>query len=62
MDDYLSKRFEQLRSAYRQREIKMAIPNMYHYIQAGINCRCITEEKEVVIDYNKIYKMLKANE
>ena len=60
MDDYLSKKFEHLRAGYMQREIK--IPPRYNLQSDIINCRCIIKEIEVVIDYNKIYKILKENE
>ena len=59
MDNYLSKKFEEMRFAFTQREIK--IPPRYDFPPAAINCRCISKEieEEVVIDYNKIYKILK---
>lgn len=62
MDDYLNKKLEQMRLDYHQRKIK--IPPRYNLQSDIINCRCITEddEEEVVIDYNKIYKILKDNE
>ena len=62
MDNYLSKKFEEMRFAFTQRKIK--IPPRYNLQSDIINCRCITEDdgEEVVIDYNKIYKILKDNE
>ncbi len=60
MNRDLSRRFEQMRFAFTQREIKR--PPLDEFPPAAINCRCIIKEIEVVIDYNKIYKILKENE